>query len=60
MNSNPNASVATAAGAFTVLVAYVASLFGIELPQLVQGAVTTLVIAAVLYVGKKRPTSTSA
>lgn len=55
MNQHPNASVAGGAGAFTVVVVYVATQFGLDVPAEVASAFTTLVAAAVLYLGRRRP-----
>lgn len=50
---NPNASVATAAGAAVTVAIWVATSLGLDVPPEVAAAVTTLVAAVVLYIGKR-------
>ncbi len=52
--NHPNATAAIVAGALTVLVIYIASLFGLdEPPSEVGAALTTLVTAITLFVGNR-------
>ena len=54
--NNPNATVTTVAGAVTVLAAWGASLAGLDVPGYVASAFTTVVAAAILFVGRpKKP-----
>ena len=54
MNSHPNATVSVFAGACTILVVYGASLFGLDEPPAEVGAAfTTIVTAAILFIGKR-------
>lgn len=55
MTNNPNASVAAVAGAVTILIVYAASLFGVDVPAEAASGFTTLVAAAILYLGNRRP-----
>lgn len=60
MTSNPNASVAAVAGAVTILIVYIASIFGLDVPAEAASGFTTLFAAAILFFGKKQPASPSA
>ena len=50
-------SAATAAGAVTTIVVFVADQFSLEIPALVAGAITTLLVFASGYLKKERVTS---
>lgn len=49
MNINPKVTASVAAAAVTTLIAWVASLLGLELPPEVQGALTTVIVAVSGY-----------
>jgi hypothetical protein len=53
MGSNPNAAVAGFAGAITIVLVFVIGALNVDIPAEVASAITTLVTAAVLYVGRK-------
>jgi len=46
---NPKVTAAVLAAAVTTLAVYAASLAGVEVPLLVQGALTTILVAAAGY-----------
>jgi divalent metal cation (Fe/Co/Zn/Cd) transporter len=52
MESNPNTSAAAVAGAIAALGLGLAGIW-VAVPALVASAVTTLIVAAVLYVGRE-------
>lgn len=52
---HPNTLAGGTTGAFTVLVVYLAGLFGLDVPPEAAAAFTTLVTAAVLFVGRRGP-----
>lgn len=53
IKENPNAAVAASAGALVTVAVWVATSLGVDVPPEVAAAVTTLVGAAVLYMGKR-------
>ena len=57
IQNHPNASVTAGTGAAVTLLVYVASLFGLDLPPEVAGAVVTAASFVVLFLGKRRPVS---
>ncbi len=55
MSNNPNASVAAVAGAITILLVWIAGLVSLDVPAEASSAFTTLIVAAILFVGNRRP-----
>ena len=56
MSNHPNATAAAIAGALVTLILYAAdALAGIDAPDTVENALLTLVLAAVLFVGRRDP-----
>ena len=54
-STNPNAAVAVYAGALTVLIVFLVGLFSsVDIPAEVSSAFTTVLIGAMLYVGKNK------
>lgn len=55
MNAHPNASAAAIAGAIVTVVVWAADEFGrLAIPEFVVAALTTLVLAGVLFLGRRR------
>ena len=54
VTSHPNAEVSVYTGAFSVLVLYLAGLFGLEPPAEVGAALTTVLTGLVLLVGRRK------
>ena len=55
--ANPNATVAAAAGAVTVIAVWlVGVLSSVDIPAEVSSAFTTVLVAGMLYLGKNRAT----
>jgi hypothetical protein len=55
LSSHPNAIAAGVSGSVVTIVLYLIGAAGVDPPAEVKGAVTTLVIAAVLFVGRRFP-----
>ena len=53
LSEHPNTRAAGGAGAGSIVLIYVFSLFGIELPGLVAAAAVTLITMGVLFVGRR-------
>lgn len=56
VHQNPNATMATFAGSLTIILVWIVSAAGIEMPAEVASAFTTVIAALLLLVGRKRPT----
>jgi high-affinity Fe2+/Pb2+ permease len=53
VSNNPNASVTALAGAVTILLVWIVSAAGLNVPAEVASAFTTLVAAFILWVGRR-------
>lgn len=51
---HPNAAVTGIAGSATIVVMFALDALGVDVPAEVASAVTTLIAAAVLYVGRRK------
>jgi len=55
VHTNPNATVATLAGALTVILVWAVGVAGLTIPAEVASAATTIIAAGLLALGKRRP-----
>ncbi|HYY74899.1 MAG TPA: hypothetical protein VE644_01095 [Gaiellaceae bacterium] len=60
VQQNPNAIVATLAGSLTIILVWIVSAAGVEMPAEVASAFTTAIAALLLLVGRKRPSTAAA
>jgi hypothetical protein len=59
VQTNPNATVATLAGALTVILVWAVGVAGLSVPAEVASAATTIIAAGLLAFGKRRPQAPS-
>jgi hypothetical protein len=57
LGDNPNAAVAAIAGALTVLGVWIVGLFDVDVPPEVSSAATTVFVALLLFLGRRRSAS---
>ena len=55
VQTNPNAMMATLAGSMTVILVWIVGVAGLAVPAEVASAVTTIIAAVLLAVGKRQP-----
>lgn len=54
LTSNPNAEVAVYTGAGTIILVWLLSVFGIDVPAEIGAAITTVATGLVLFLGKRQ------
>jgi hypothetical protein len=57
VQQNPNATMATLAGSLTIILVWIVTAAGMEVPAEVASALTTVIAALLLLVGRKRPST---
>jgi hypothetical protein len=57
VQTNPNATMATLAGSMTVILVWIVGVAGLAVPAEVASALTTIIAAVLLAVGKRPPKS---